>query len=241
MCREIDCHFKAIHLNSEELFHDDVIKWGPYRVTGPLSQEFTGEFPAQMPVKRSFDVFFDLRRHKRLSKQSWRRWCEKPSRSLCRHCIVHDEIEVHIYPLLLKLFPKPKPSSGWSCSYTNQPLMRIGESQTIYRATIMLHDIIHGTRKQSQISMMMSSKGTIFRVTGPLWGEFTGHRWIPLTKASDAELWRFLCYTPERTRDAGGLRRHRTHYDVTVISIMAADGLMYFWKLTRNISTLVNR
>ena len=27
---------------------------------------FPGEFPAQMPVKRSFDIFF----HKRLSKQS---------------------------------------------------------------------------------------------------------------------------------------------------------------------------
>ena len=31
-----------------------------------------------------------------------------------------------------------------------------------------------------------------FRVTGPLWGEFTGPRWIPRTKASDAELWCFL-------------------------------------------------
>ena len=30
------------------------------------------------------------------------------------------------------------------------------------------------------------------RVTGPLWGESTGHRWIPRTKASDAELWCFL-------------------------------------------------
>ena len=27
-----------------------------------------------------------------------------------------------------------------------------------------------------------------FRVTGPVCGEFTGHRWIPFTKASDAEL-----------------------------------------------------
>ena len=26
----------------------------------------------------------------------------------------------------------------------------------------------------------------------PLWGEFTVHRWIPRTKASDAELWYFL-------------------------------------------------
>ena len=31
----------------------------------------TGEFPAQRPVTQSFDVFFDLRRNKRLSKQWW--------------------------------------------------------------------------------------------------------------------------------------------------------------------------
>ena len=37
-----------------------------------------------------------------------------------------------------------------------------------------------------------SSNGNVFRVTWPLCGEFTGHRWIPLTKASDAELWFFL-------------------------------------------------
>ena len=30
----------------------------------------TGEFPAQRPVTRSFDVIFDLRLNKRLSKQS---------------------------------------------------------------------------------------------------------------------------------------------------------------------------
>ena len=31
----------------------------------------TGEFPAQRPVTRSFDVFFELRLNKRLSKQWW--------------------------------------------------------------------------------------------------------------------------------------------------------------------------
>ena len=41
-------------------------------------------------------------------------------------------------------------------------------------------------------TMMTSSNGNVFRVTGQLWGEFTGDRWIPLTKASDAELWCFL-------------------------------------------------
>ena len=39
--------------------------------------------------------------------------------------------------------------------------------------------------------------GDIFRVTGPLWGEFTGHQWIPLTKASDAEQWCFIWSAPE--------------------------------------------
>ena len=37
-------------------------------------------------------------------------------------------------------------------------------------------------------AMMTSSNGNIFRATGHLCGEFTGHRWIPRTKASDAEL-----------------------------------------------------
>ena len=40
-----------------------------FRVTGHLCGEFTGpgEFPAQRPVTRSFDVFFHLRLNKRLS------------------------------------------------------------------------------------------------------------------------------------------------------------------------------
>ena len=45
-----------------------------------------GEFPAQRPVTRSFDVFFDLRRNKRLSKQSWGWWFETLSHPLWRHC-----------------------------------------------------------------------------------------------------------------------------------------------------------
>ena len=40
--------------------------------------------------------------------------------------------------------------------------------------------------------MMTSSNGKFFRVTGHLCGEFTGPRWIPHTKASDAELWCFF-------------------------------------------------
>ena len=59
-----------------------------FRVTGPLCGEFTGpgEFPTQRPVTRSFDVYFDLRLNKRLSKQPWGWSFETLSWSLWRQC-----------------------------------------------------------------------------------------------------------------------------------------------------------
>ena len=42
------------------------------------------------------------------------------------------------------------------------------------------------------VRMMTSSNENMFRITGLLCGEFTGHRWILLTKASEAGLWCFL-------------------------------------------------
>ena len=56
---------------------EDVIKWKPLPVPG--------EFLTQRPVTRSFDVFFDLRLNKRLSKQSWGWWFETLSHPLWRH------------------------------------------------------------------------------------------------------------------------------------------------------------
>ena len=49
--------------------------------------------------------------------------------------------------------------------------------------------------------MMTSSNGNIFRVTGPLCGEFTGLQWIPRTKSSGAELWCFLWSAPNQTAE----------------------------------------
>ena len=56
-----------------------------------------GEFPAQRPVTRSFDVFFDLCLNKRLRKQSWGGWFETLSRPLWRQC---NELTVNVthYP-----------------------------------------------------------------------------------------------------------------------------------------------
>ena len=48
----------------------------------------TGEFPTQRPVTRSFDIFFDLRLSKRLSKQLLDCWIETPSHPLWRYCNV---------------------------------------------------------------------------------------------------------------------------------------------------------
>ena len=55
-------HFSRIMLRMR-LKHDN---GNIFRITGPV----TGEFPAQRPVTRSFDIVFDLRLNKRLSKQS---------------------------------------------------------------------------------------------------------------------------------------------------------------------------
>ena len=50
----------------------------------------------------------------------------------------------------------------------------------------------------TQCTIMTSSNGNVLRVTGLLCGEFTGPRWISLTKASDAELWCFFDLRPNK-------------------------------------------
>ena len=55
-----------------------------------------GEFPAQRPVTRSFDIFFDLCPNKRLSKQWWGWWFETPSCSLwrqCNDCVIYSSLK----------------------------------------------------------------------------------------------------------------------------------------------------
>ena len=83
--------------------------------------------------------------------------------------------------------------------------------------------------------MMTSSNGNIFRVTGHLCGEFTGPRWIPYTKPSDADLWCFLWSSPwinvwVNIGEAGELRRYRAHYGAIV---MRTDVLVKVSKFLR--------
>ena len=83
----------------------------------------TGEFPAQRQVTRSFDVFFDLRLNKRLSRQSWGWWFETPWRPLWRHCNVHGRLTVNSYLLRqwfgAELATKPYLNQWWHGSPTH--------------------------------------------------------------------------------------------------------------------------
>ena len=58
------------------------------------------EFPPQRPVTRSFDVYFDLRPNKRLSKQSWGWWFATLSWSLWRRCNDSPQIAASHWILL---------------------------------------------------------------------------------------------------------------------------------------------
>ena len=68
-----------------------------------------------------------------------------------------------------------------------------------FRRSGTLNNVVWPAEPWKKYVMMTSSNGNIFRVTGHLCGEFTGPRWIPHTKASDAELWCFLWSAPAWT------------------------------------------
>ena len=76
-----------------------------------------GEFPTQRPVTRSFDVFFDLRLNKRLSKQSRGRWLQTLSRPLWRHCNVSCE---YLFVMQIK-FPVIQLFLSWSLRFWPVP------------------------------------------------------------------------------------------------------------------------
>ena len=108
--------------------------------------------------------------------------------------------------------PLPTTSSISCCIFFCTSGWQVANSITQLRV-IREVSVPAGRRRES---MMTSSNGNIFRVTGPLCGEFTGHRWISHTEVSDEELWWYL-WSVNNIEAAGDLRRHRAHYDVTVM------------------------
>ena len=106
------------------------------------------------------------------------------------------------------------PTGSWSnClrsgyRYVISPIVYIGCNNLTYPCPNSTVEVMDGLLyltvfracypcPNSGAGMMTSSNGNIFRVTRLLRGEFTGDRWIPRTKASEAELWCFLWSAPE--------------------------------------------
>ena len=83
------------------------------------------------------------------------------------------------------------PLSPRRCDVTTGDLWRLENTRYWYCDVISV-DCSCTHKLELSWYPMMTSNGNIFRVTGPLYREFIGHRWIRLTNASDAELWCFL-------------------------------------------------
>ena len=78
-----------------------------------------------------------------------------------------------------------------------------------------------------QFIMVATLRGDPLCITVPLRGEPTGRRWIPLTKASDAELWWFSWSLPRQT--VWQTVEWSVIWDVTMVVVM--DGSNYFNRL----------
>ena len=144
-----------------------------------------------------------------------------------------------LWLICMHVYPYPSGSPCWhldnscaiatvSASAIKQMLQswRIWVNKPMAKTVCVLYGIFY--------AMMTSSNGSIFRVTGPLCGEFTGLRWIPRTKASDPELWCFLWSEPNLTAEHTfarlvDLRRYRAHYDVIVMlyHVVYAHSLLF--------------
>ena len=79
----LSCQYKYCH------YDDKTVSRPSYMMASSNGNIFPGEFPAQRPVTRCFDVFFDLRLNKWLSKQSRGWWFETLSYPLWRRCNYH--------------------------------------------------------------------------------------------------------------------------------------------------------
>ena len=156
----------------------------------------TGEFPAQRPVTRSFDVFFDLRLNKRLSNN-----CE--AGDLRRHRTHYDVIVMFIrIPLSLQNSRGPGflPVKGWRFPWDKEfrKKLRSGKLRTIPSYMAMKCFENHfGINELEDILVicvcaLIGIDPSIPLVIGPLWEESTGHGEFAFTKVQQCGALLFL-------------------------------------------------
>ena len=177
LCRKWDAHGFFMMSSNGNIF----------RVTGPLCGEFTGpgEFPTQRPVTQSFDVFFDLRLNKRLSKQPWGWWFETLSWSLWRHCNVVNQLHMDSLQIWFNLniyfgyqFVEAKwhiyvsvnvaitasdiglsPVRCQALMWANPSILSIGLLETNFNEILIKIQIFHSRNHHARLSQTMQASG----------------------------------------------------------------------------------
>ena len=91
--------------------------------------------------------------------------------------------------------------------------------RTFVNLWLFFYQIWNPCYSDNGLCMMTSSNGTIFRVTGPLCGEFTGPGEFPHKGQLRGALMFSYIWINDwvNNREAGDLRLHRGHYDVNVM------------------------
>ena len=103
--------------------HDGVIKWKHFPRNWPFVRRI------ERPVTQSFDVFFDLRPNKRVSKQWWGWWFDAPSSPLWRHCITGKHGTRSLTAMLMTRWKK------YSCEHCEEIFMTcdVNNNKHVYR------------------------------------------------------------------------------------------------------------
>ena len=141
-----------------------------FRVTGPCAgnSPVTGEFSSQRPVTRSFDIFFDLRLNKRLSKQLRHRWFETPSCLSWRHC--------NALLISLKLCWKIDFIQQWCWEWSHQRRIVQQLSSLLYKPCktkwIIIYEfncriILHVEYSGCLFFLLNTSKWGLYKITTP--------------------------------------------------------------------------
>ena len=164
--------------------HDDVIKWKHFLRYWPF-----------------------VRGNHRGHKSQWRGalmlyliclwingWVRNLEAGDLRRYRTHYDVTVMLARAAMDRYPTPNPNRLLHAGRRSRRNLDRPHRQriAIYRAYMVQVTEAAAELLVSLVRMMTSSNWNIFRVTGHLYGKFTGPRWIPRTMASDAELWCLL-------------------------------------------------
>ena len=107
----------------------------------------------------------------------------------------------HEVVAIYNIYPKPSVNSNLAEYRSSKTPISVAKFASYFFSKCFFVYRLHGSFPWEYWMVMdytmTSSNGNIFRVTGHLCRELTGHRGSPRTKVSDAELWCFLWSAPE--------------------------------------------